>query len=347
MTWDDRTVGAYGQGIAEQVLPIQAEICRGILTVQETHHRFIKPAIWIEEGSEVSGVVNNEVGTQYVFRGQRPIFDTPTGLNPETYQWIETNWRRVFDVAGLQLSSATGARTPPGIDAAVAIREYRMIETERFAMQASRFDQFYTACAKTFVAMARDLYRDADSNVVVLAPGTKAIRKISWADVDLYEDHCYVQVWPTNAMPTEPHGKRQFAVELFRDGFANRTQALSLMDIPDDRLFLDRELAALEEAEFLVEEMLDKPDFYESPDEFMDPEACIYVAKGELVRARRNRDDDVSPQSIRNLKRFIRECAELIKPPDQPPPPPPQAPKVVDPASAPIQGLSAAAPTAS
>ena len=84
------------------------------------------------------------------------------------------------EVAGISQLSAT-SRKPSGLDAAVAMREYQDIESDRFQLVAQRYEKSFLDAAKIVLDMQRDI-----GSVVIKAVKGSVVEEIDFKkDADL------------------------------------------------------------------------------------------------------------------------------------------------------------------
>jgi hypothetical protein len=142
--WNQRLVGMWGQGLAEQLVGIQLEIRKLLQRIQEAIHKMAVPRIY----HEVNGVLNkatytNEVGIFVPYSGKEPVERVAQAMSAEVYEHLERLYAKAFEIARLSQMSAIGQK-PAGLDAAVALREFHDIENEGFVVVGQRYEQMFT-----------------------------------------------------------------------------------------------------------------------------------------------------------------------------------------------------------
>lgn len=324
--YETRPQSYWGQPPAEIIAPIQAEISRTLATIQSVHKKTIKPRTYLRNGTTLVQPLTNEDGPTYQVQGDFPKHETPQGLPPESYNWLNANWSKLFEVLGLNEQSAAG-RKPVGITSAVGQREYNDTADGLFVLPAQEFEQGFVECAKVAIALAKKLYANPDPekrrDVEIKAPGTSLLTKIKWSDVDLGEDW-EMRPWPTSGLPKTPAALKDYVSDIFKDGFISKTTALSLFQFPDVEHSVNLELAGIEEVQDQIDRILDDGELT-LPDEFTDLQSAVTLGKAELRKARN--EPDINPKNIEKLKRWVREAMRLASPPA-----PPAAPQAAAPA---------------
>lgn len=311
MQWDLPVLGWYGEGIAAQLVGIQLEINLIMQRIKEAQELIAVPRIFVEEGSGVNtSHLTDEVGAIVKFRGQAPTFMTPTAMNREMYDYLEYLYRKSFEDTGISQLSAT-SKKPAGLESAVALREYNDIETERFALVAERYQQFYLDAGKIAIDLQREIEEDSPGQSVnVSARGF--IKTIKWKDVDMEDDAFVMQPYPTNFLPKTPEGKIAFTQELIQGGYLeDPREALSLLDFPDLEGFFNLRTAAIDDIKWLIEKMIDEGE-YVPPEPYSDLNLGVKMVQSAYLRAK---SGGVDESRLELMRRYIDEAQALLLPP--------------------------------
>jgi hypothetical protein len=324
MRWADRVTGIRGIGLAEQLAGIQLEINKLLRTVQRAQHLMAVPRIYVEHGSKVlKQHINNEVGTIVEYTGSPPVVSVGAAMSPEVYNHIETLFRRAYEIAGVSMMSATGTK-PSGLDAAVALREYNDLGTERLVPQGQRYERFFQDLATVMIDMARDMYRTDDEeakvDVKVKVPGDKFLESISWSDIDLDDDAYTMKAYPVSLMPTTPAGRLQRVQELYQSGLLTDTSpagtwARSALDFPDLESVMNLQNAALDDANRVVADIVDNGN-YVAPEPYQDLALLSKTAQQSYLLGK---GKGLSEAKQELLRRLIDECQRMQAPPPAPP----------------------------
>ena len=177
MRWSDRLAGFFGQGLAEELIGIQIEINKLLKSIQKAQHLIAIPRIAVDAGTTVSAsVINNEIGSIFKYAGNSPSFFTPTAMNAEVYNHLKWLIQSAYEVSGISQLSAT-SKKPAGLDAAVALREFQDIETERFMTTAQSYEKIFMDLAEIVIDMSRDMY-EVDPNISTKVQTSKFIKTL-------------------------------------------------------------------------------------------------------------------------------------------------------------------------
>jgi hypothetical protein len=279
---------------------------------------FAVPRVWVSKMANVAQqTITNEMGVN-TYAGEKPIFDTPPAAAPDIYafvQWI-IDW--CYKQIGLsQLSSQS--EKPAGLNAAVALRTYQDVETQRFAVVGQRWNRHYMQCARITLDMLRDAFQGKKS-IAVKVPGRGFLETIDWADADLSDDEYDMAIYPTNPLADDPEGRLQSAQEYVQSGFMSKAYALQQLDIPILYDWVSSETSSTEAIAWQISRIIDDG-VYTAPSAISDLADARTQCQNALLRGP---EDELEPHKMDLLERYLQEVLSLIQA-AQPPPAPPQA----------------------
>ncbi len=308
--WAPRLLGFYGSGMPEDIIGIQIEINRILRNITESSELFAVPRIFTQKGSSLSKPLNNKIAGMYEYAGANPpVFLTPAAMSPDIYAHLERLYNRAFEIVGISQLSATGKK-PSGLDSGAALREYNDIEDERFSLVSQRYESSFIDLSYMFVNETRELVKQASGKhkAAIKTKSGKFMRSIEWEDVNLEDDRFIMRAYPTNLLPSSPAGRMQKATELTEKGWVPKEHAMALLDFPDVEQFTSLETAAVEDIQFLIEEMVDHGR-YESPDPLMNLPLALRMVQSAYLRAKR---DKVPAANLEKMRLFLSESAKII-----------------------------------
>jgi hypothetical protein len=315
-------VGVEPSDPFEPVVPVVpavlvAEINTVLIRIKESQEVVAVPRVLVEESSNINGShLTDEIGGIVRYRGTKPEFTTPIGLTRETYDYLEYMYRKSFEECGISQLSAT-SKKPAGLDSKVALREYQDIETERFILVGERYQTVFLTAAKMMIDIQRELVEEGEDPSVHVK-GKEFIETIKWSDVDM-DDDCFVMTaYPTNFLPRTPEGQLEFAEELIQGGLADPQEAMSLLDFPDLKGFMNIKTAARDDVMYLIEQMVEHGN-YTPPEPYMDLAMAVKMVQSAYLRSK----TDGTPEERQELlRRFIDACQDIMvkasEPPDAP-----------------------------
>lgn len=252
-----RPLGFFAQGIAENTTGIQIEINKILKRIHLAIHLGAVPRVLVSRQSKIVEThINNDIGAIINYTGEPPIFSAPNIVPPDLYIQLQFLISKAFELNGVSQLSASSQK-PQGLDSGKAIREFNNIETERFAIIAQQYEEFFMDVAKKMIKMAKT-FTEADDKYEVLAASNIDVETIKWSDVKIDEQNYIMKVWPTNLLPQSPAGRLATVAELTEAGFLDRSQAFSLLDFPDFEQFASLENAAINDIRFVITNIVDK-----------------------------------------------------------------------------------------
>lgn len=319
--WSEPVMGWYGDGITAQVVGIQLEINTCLIRIKESQELVAVPRVYVEKGSGVNSAhITDEIGGIVYYTGKPPQFQTPVGLNRESYDWVEYLYRKAFEDTGISQLSAT-SKKPAGLDSRVALREYQDIETERFVLVGERYQDMYVDAARIMIDLQRDLAKE-NKNLSVKVKGRDFIDTIKWSECDLSDDKFVMSVYPTNFLPRTPEGQLEHAQELIQSGFIEPQEALSLLNFPDLQEFFNIRTAAIDDMKLIIELIIDDAK-YTPPEPYMDLALGVKMMQSSYLRGKTN---SVPENKLELMRRWIDQAQEIMIGASPPPTTPLTAP---------------------
>ena len=333
LRWSRRMLGYYGQGLAEQLRGIQAEINQLLLNIQEQMN-LATPKVFLERGSQVAKEqINNQTWGIIEYEGQPPRFFVPQTVAGEVFSHLDRLYNRAYEISGISQLSAT-SRKPGGLESGVALREYNDIETERFIITGQAYEAAFLEVARQLIDLAKDVSKQGKTYEVI-SHGDKDIEKIKWSDINLTEDQYRMKVYPASLLPTTPAARLQTVIEMSQAGLIDKAETRSLLDFPDIEQYNKLATAPLDEAEMLVEEIIEKG-IYHPPEPFSNLQLHLQFFQRAYIEAKIN---NVPEERLQLMRQYMQDCARLLQPP------PPPAPMPMPGSPAPVEGAGAPAPT--
>ena len=251
-----RTTGFWGKGVIETVQPIQVALNRTIRSIDMQIRRKGKGRTFVQVGSKVnpSSLTNADGGDIVYYVGQPPVVDNQNTISPEEFAYVDRLYQKAFQEVGISELSAS-AKKPSGLDAAVALREYNDIESERFAPQHQEWEQFFMDFAELSIDLITEQY--GWKGYKVLVPGRRDLMEVDWASVNLTRDAYIMQMFPTSSLPQTPAARYQKVKEMMGDGFIDKAVAQRLLEFPDIEAESNLGNAMLDDVDATISHILD------------------------------------------------------------------------------------------
>jgi hypothetical protein len=308
--YSKRTMGFWGQGVAERLTGIQLEINRLLRSVSEQLRRKGRGRIFVKIGSKVSTAhLTNGIADVVFYTGDTPpTVDSANAVAPEEFQQLDRLYQRAFQEIGVSELSA-GAKKPSGLDAAVAIREFNDIETERFIMIGKAYEQFFLDLTK----IALGMIAETPGNYRVKLVGKSRFEVLSWKDVHLDEDQYVLQMFPISSLPQTPAYRLQRIEELKAGGYITQSTALRLADMPDIDAEMNLALASQDDVDQTISDILDlTPPRLRPVEEFQNLGLLLERTTAVYLRVRHT---NIEKERLMMLVTLIDQAREMLKPP--------------------------------
>ena len=316
--WSDNLIGFFGQSLVDRLTPIQFEINKILRDIQTSMNLFAIPFIAVEIGSRINRAqLNNNIAHIVDYVNQPPRFETPPVMSQQVFDHLERLIRQAYEVSGVSQLSAT-SRKPSGLDAAVALREFQDIESERFLTFGASVEQSYVESAKLFIDAAKDV-ASVNKGYKVNVRGKRFIETIKWVDVELSEDAYEMKLYPKSSLPDTPAGRAQFVMEMFNQGIITKEESVSLLEFPDLEASTSLITAPTEDIYYVISKMIEEG-IYMAPEAAQNLQLGIKMVNSAYLRSK---NSGVEESILELLRRWVEDANELTKKPEPPAAPPP------------------------
>lgn len=264
--WNERPLGLFGQGIAEQLTGIQLEMNKILRTIQVSMHLVSVPKIFIEASSKIiTSHLNNKIGGIIKYAGTPPVEGKLGTVPAELFSHLDRLYQRAYSIIGISQLSAQ-AQKPQGLNSGKALRVYNDLESERFASVGRMYEDAALQTSRMFIDLVKEIAAET-GNFSISSPGAKFLSKIDWSEVEMDENDYIMQCFPVSALSNDPAARMQEVQELLQGGMVDKTMGLKLLDFPDLRAYYDMANASVDEIERQIELIIDKNE-YAGPEPF-------------------------------------------------------------------------------
>ncbi len=326
----DRTLGYWGKGIAESLIGIQIELNRLVLSVSEQLRRKGRGRVFVQMGSKVNpNHLTNGIGDIIYYTGTPPVVDSQNAVSQEEFMQIDRLYQKAFQEVGISELSAA-AKKPSGLDAAVALREYSDIESERFALIHQKWENFFLDFARLCIDLVENYSADGYKSRV---PGRRTVQEIDWKDIKLARDAYVMQMFPVSSLPQTPAARYAKVKEMQQDGMISKPVAQRLLEFPDIEAEMNLGNAAIDDVDATISAILDddKPEIM-PVEPFQNLDLMIERATAAYLFARHFPDIEENRLSL--LRQLIQNAASMKAGMTQPAAPPMGAPGMAPPPGA-------------
>jgi len=330
--------GFWGRGLVEMLSDIQTHINKFLWVVSRALHLHGSTKILLHKRSNVpvSHITNNPsaIIEWNGEPGMQPQWLAPPAVPMEIYQQIETQINRAHTRAHISRLSTSGEK-PPGLNAAVALREYLEIEKDAFATLSKQYEDFYVDMLRKGIELlaAGVEAGDLEPDYEVTLSGIRRGQVVDWESINFDRDIFVLRCFPTSSLPLEPAARQQTVTEWVQAGWADERDAKKLLDFPDLEMANSQAQAAEDYIEQCIDKIVDDGE-YTCPDIEDDLTLATKLSSIEIQLMKSGLPDDEEEKDVYQemqaridlLRRFRDEAMRLMKPPAPPMPqgmPPP------------------------
>lgn len=331
--WNDRLLGFFGQGIAEQLTGIQLEMNKILRTIQISMHLVSVPKIFVEASSKIiTSHLNNKIGGIIKYAGTPPQEGKLGTVPAELFNHLDRLYQKAYSIIGISQMAAQ-AQKPQGLNSGKALRTFNDIESERFTSVGRMYESCALQGAKILIDLVKQIAKDT-GNYSVKAPGSQFLSKIDWSEVEMDETDYIMQCFPVSALSNDPASRMQEVQELVQSGFIDKTIGTKLLDYPDLRAYYNSANAAVDDIERQIELIVDKQD-YQSPEPYQNLVYGIPAFQSAYLMYKAQG----APEEVLDLfRRWLDESNDLLQKASEP------SPEMMDAAAAAPTGVAAAPP---
>lgn len=347
-------IGWFGQGLGERLSPLQTEINKVLLKIQEILHIHAHPTWFMHRESKIAkDQMNNDVDNIITYDGANPpTLHVPRPVPVQLYEQVDRLWAKGFEQEGVSEVMSQG-RSPLGPNASgAALMAHNDIESERHVLRGQAWEEYYMDISRLILLEAEDISKEAreaaehegeggeeeaehpvktaSMGYTVKAEGRGGLEAISWEDVKLDQDSYTLKSFPTSSMPSTPAGKMARVDDLLQRGWIDADLGFDLMDFPDIEAGTSMARAASEVIYNVIDDLLDGKDPI-PPDPYMNLELGIKRVSSALLHAMTM---DTPEEILEGMRAWIDGAVELQAPP-QPEQPAGQPPAGMEAAGAP------------
>lgn len=309
--WERPTTGWYGIGLVERCAGLQRALNRRNLQIERQNDLQAFPTTWMHQSDAAmknQALTVNAIGTIAFYKGPNPPRTEITNpVAPQTYEDADRLSAKIFENSGVSRMAAQ-AKKPAGVETGVALREYRDQTTQRFAMQEKAYEQLYLDVIVLILACCKKL---GDKAPDVLRKTRFGRRTLSWAKVDMRDVR--IQIGAASTLSRTRAGRLQAVVEWSQAGIISQDDAKRLLEHPDLERAMSLYNAAIENVEYVLEEIADGSTIM--PEPFMNLKLLVWRAQQQYL----NWQADGAPEDVlENLRTLIVQAAWMANP-QQPP----------------------------
>ncbi len=330
--WEVPPTGFWGRGGALRMYGLQYEINSLLQCIQANTRLHATPTTFVDSQSAiVEEQLTNQPGNivRIVNGANLPMRPAPPIMPAEVYSQVQERIRWAYEIMGVSQLSASSSK-PAGLDAAVALREFHDIESERFIVPGRRVEDFTIQAAHVCIDLANTI-----RGYEVDTMERKGNRRVKWSDLKLAEKDFTLQCFPVAMLPQSPPARRQAVQEFMQAGMISPEKARDLLDMPDLEEDTTLTTAALDYVRHQIDLILDGEGFQTIEPRVNLSQAVEYATACYL----KERADGAPEDLLEELRRYISQATDLANRAAQAAAPPPAQPMMAPPGA----GLAMAA----
>jgi hypothetical protein len=339
--WAVRARQWHGISLAERIAGMQRVLTKYHWQMDLLIDKWAVPTTYVQPAD--AGITiksTNRAGTFLVTKsGTPPATVIPPAVSADMYKRAADIEAMASRETGVSTMAAHGTK-PAGIEAGVALREYRDATTQKFALQEKAFERFLLEAHWLALWCAKRL---GDKAPEVVRRSVHGPRKIKWSDVDVTE--LKVQLVAASTLGRSPAGRAAFVMEMASGGVISQDVARKLL-MPHSPLDVDREMslyaAAMDSADADIEHILDGGEAW--PTAYQNARMNVWRGQATLLRISQGEDEGYSApeEIIERLRQWVVQSAWIVSQSEKTPAMPPDALGLAAPA--PVPGVMPAAP---
>lgn len=326
----ERSRGFWGQGLAEILTGIQVALNRTFRSIDEQIRRKGKGRVFYQKGTVNPADLDNSVQAHVPYSGtQPPTQDSSNAVSQDELMHERELYQAGFQEAGISELSAN-AKKPSGLDAAVALREFNDIESERFIIVGMAYEQMYMDAMELALELIR---KNGLKGYTVKHPNKRYSEVIKWEDINLEANQYTILMYPVSSLPSTPAAKLQRVEELRAAGYIDMPTAKRLLDYPDIDAEMSLANAAADDVDACISLILDEDVPKRTPIEpYQSLDLIIERGTASYLFAKNHGCDKARLQMLRDYIDEATAAKTQLLAPAQPPPGAPM------PAAAPAPG---------
>lgn len=300
--WAERDASWYGLSLAERIVGHQRQLNKMHWQIDRQNDQIAVPTTYIRYADAGLAIrTTNRAGTFIPIKGDYPKTVIPTAVGDSQWMRLDQVSAKAAEETGVNKMIMHGTK-PSRLESGAALREYKDQTTQRFAPQEIALEGLVLDVVQLMLWCCKILGDDAPEPVRKSRFGP---RPIKWADVDMGD--VKIQIEAASDLARTPAGRTQLAMEWAQAGVISMDEARRLMRHPDTEKAISLYTAAVEHAEFTLEEMFDGNVMIPSP--YQNLKMCVWRCQQGILEA----EPAGAPEEIIEIvQNFITQAATII-----------------------------------
>jgi hypothetical protein len=280
--WERRQAGWYGMGIVEELRIHQRSLNYIDTRIREMMHINSRSTLVVSTKAKpnLDHLANDpRMVLQISGMQEKPYLWTANAVPSEWWQERENIIKSAFLQIGVNRMQMAGEK-PPGIQAAVALRELNDQGSQRFRIKIQDHEQLSIDTAKLIICEFKDMAEKGELKSIKAKfkkRQTTLLEDIDWKEVALDDDEYRLEVQSASSLPDSTPGRIQTVQDWYQAGFITQQEAKALLDFPDLDAYKSLDLASYEIILDSIESIIEDGE-YVFPEPTDDLELAIKLA---------------------------------------------------------------------
>lgn len=318
MQGERRLMGAFGIGVAEDLMGAQLELNQASLATK-THVNLLSRAFWaIERGSKiVRSSINNMIGRVVEYTKTPPQLISPNAVPNELWTYRNTLKQSMLDARGVSQLSVQGQK-PAWLTSGKALSVWTDMESELLIDPIRAYEELVLETAQLMVEEQMELAAREESGEldtkehVATVLGRGEYETIRWRDAQLPDDKFRIEILPTSALSASASARLQSVEDLKNLGVVTDPEEMrDLLDMPDLRRHKRRKNANRDLIERIIEQKILTEGKAVTPHPDWDLELAMEMALEAIQEAEMY--EDAPEDRISLLRDFVLNIQALME----------------------------------
>lgn len=318
--YNEPVVGWLGNSVVDELLPLQMEIDRILVSMQAILKIMSVPTWLVDSNAQMNKQHRtNKIGLIWegdFKNGIVPILHNGAALPPELRQTLEFLIQQGYARAGLTPMDTQGMqKTGSGNQSGEALKTMVDIKSERWQMLQSNFEAKH-------IELANIILRELQGTKIKISALDRNIglREISTKVIPKTHESYVLRMYPVSALPDSIPDLIDSVSQMLQLGVIQPSQVPELFNMPDIDAKTSIQIAPQKLIDKQIDEMLDTL-VYRSPEPYHDINYAQMAAMQQYNFLQLN---EGSEEQLALLRRYINDVKQLLA--QVPPPPAPMPP---------------------
>lgn len=256
LRWEELPSGFYSKSLVEEITPFQLRMNELNQVIRLSQDLISVPRIFADGSSRLSvSQLGNKIAQVFYYRGKEPKAVNWGAVHPELYAERDRVRSAAFEYAGVsQLSAQAKLPDQARLDSSKALREFNLIENQRFALQAQRYEQFYLEVAEHIIELSAMLFAGGIDKSVKFHNRT-LVEQIDWSEVNMDRNRYVLHVQASSVLNMSPAGRDDIVNTWVTQGYITTQEAKGLLGHPDLEEQVSLNSVAMDNIKMTIEQL--------------------------------------------------------------------------------------------